>query len=92
MIATFAAAGSPNWNEQPTNFVAPANAPASTSVWLCFLWTYMFPTSMTIAAEGEDHRNQQREEHDDLTALVAAAVGGLADLPRSPCIRPPQDV
>ena len=41
--------------------------------------------------DGEEHRDEQREEHDDLSEFVADA-GRLAFLRRSPFIRPPQDV
>ena len=47
-MPSFALSGSPNWKEQPTNFVAPANAPASTIVWSRLECTYQLATSTTM--------------------------------------------
>ena len=60
--------------KQPTNCGAEASTAASTCVCRWRLWTYQLPTSITIAAIREDHRDQKREDDDDLAALVRGAA------------------
>ena len=71
-MPSFALSGSPNWKEQPTNFVAPANAPASTIVWSRRECTYQLPTSTTMTL-----RMRMRPEGGGRRAPSARRAGPL---------------
>ena len=81
LIAWFAAAGSPNWNEQPTNFVAAGKRAGIDQRLEVLLVDVHVPDVHDDRREGEEHRDEQREEHDDLTPLAAAAVAARPSPP-----------